>query len=133
MNRTPQTGCGRRTVAGSAAVWVTGAHGDPVKAASLTSSTARGSPVTAGLSLEDGTKPRVLPGLPCRHAGLTAAHSALTQWVSGAAPAPVDLLGLAVLADAPGKTPKPFGTSPPSSAGEPPVLDPALGRSLAAP
>ena len=27
---------GRRTVSGSAALWVTGAHGDPVKAASLT-------------------------------------------------------------------------------------------------
>jgi hypothetical protein len=37
--------------------------------------------------------------------GLTAARSALTQWVSGATPK-VELLGLAVLADAPGKTPK---------------------------
>jgi hypothetical protein len=37
--------------------------------------------------------------------GLTTARNALTQWVSGAAPQ-TDLLGLAVLADAPGKTPK---------------------------
>ena len=55
--------------------------------------------------LQDGSKPRVL--LVCRAdmRGLTAAQSALTQWASGAAPE-VDLLGLAVLADAPGKTPK---------------------------
>ncbi|MDT4863010.1 hypothetical protein FQZ97_976980 [compost metagenome] len=37
--------------------------------------------------------------------GLTTARSALTQWASGAAPE-VELLGLAILADAPGKTPK---------------------------
>ena len=55
--------------------------------------------------LQNGAKPRVL--LVCRAdmRGLTTAQSALTQWISGATPA-VDLLGLAVLADAPGKTPK---------------------------
>ena len=37
--------------------------------------------------------------------GLTAARSAVTHWVSGAGPK-ADLLGLAILADAPGKTPK---------------------------
>ena len=37
--------------------------------------------------------------------GLTAARSALTQWASGAAPK-LYLIGLAVLADAPGNTPK---------------------------
>ncbi len=39
--------------------------------------------------------------------GLKAARGALIQWASGAAPA-VDLLGLAILADAPGKLPKPL-------------------------
>jgi hypothetical protein len=37
--------------------------------------------------------------------GLTTARSALTQWAASASPE-VDLLGLAILADAPGKTPK---------------------------
>ncbi|MCY1237464.1 hypothetical protein D9M72_501620 [compost metagenome] len=39
--------------------------------------------------------------------GLKAAQGALIQWASGAAPI-ADLLGLAVLADAPGKLPKPL-------------------------
>jgi hypothetical protein len=95
----------RRAFAGSASLWVAGAHGgsgesriaDLIDGARVTD---HGWPV-----LQDGSKPRVL--LVCRAdmRGLTAARSALTQWVSGAAPA-VDLLGLAVLADAPGKTPK---------------------------
>ena len=96
----------RRTVSGSAALWVTGAHGgsgesriaDLIDGARMTDHCW---PV-----LQDGSKPRVL--LVCRAdvRGLTAARSALTQWASGAAPA-VDLLGIAVLADAPG-TPKPL-------------------------
>jgi hypothetical protein len=94
-----------RTVSGSAALWVTGAHGG--------SGESRIADLIDGARiadhcwpvLQDGSKPRVL--LVCRAdtRGLTAAQSALTQWASGAAPA-VDLLGLAVLADAPGKTPK---------------------------
>jgi hypothetical protein len=98
---------GRRTVAGSAALWVTGAHGGSGESriADLIGgarATGHSWPV-----LQDGAKPRVL--LVCRAdmRGLTAARNALTEWVSGAAPA-VDLLGLAVLADAPGKTPKPL-------------------------
>jgi hypothetical protein len=97
----------RRTTTGSAVLWVTGAHGGA------------GESRIAGLLpgartadhcwpvLQDGAKPRVL--LVCRAdmRGLTAARSALTEWASGAAPE-VDLLGLAVLADAPGKTPRPL-------------------------
>ena len=96
---------GRRTVAGTAALWVTGAHGGSGESrlADLLDgarATEHGWPVH-----QDGSAPKLL--LVCRAdmRGLTAARSALTQWASGAAPA-VDLLGLAVLADAPGKTPK---------------------------
>jgi hypothetical protein len=96
---------GRRTMIGSAALWITGAHGgagetriaDLLPGARVTD---RCWPV-----LQDGNTPRVL--LLCRAdmRGLTTARSALTQWASGAAPE-LDLLGLAILADAPGKTPK---------------------------
>ena len=96
---------GRRTVAGSAALWVTGAHGGAGE--SRTADLLNGAHITDHCwpVLQDGSKPQVL--LVCRAdiRGLTAAQSALTQWASGAAPA-VDLLGLAILADAPGKTPK---------------------------
>ena len=94
-----------RTVSGSAALWVTGAHGGSGE--SRIADLIDGARITDHCwpVLHDGSKPRVL--LVCRAdmRGLTAARSALTQWASGAAPA-VDLLGLAVLADAPGKTPK---------------------------
>lgn len=95
----------RRTVSGSASVWITGTHGG--------SGESRIADIIDGARavnhcwpvMPDGSTPRVL--LVCRAdmRGLTAARSALTQWASGAAPS-VDLLGLAVLADAPGKTPK---------------------------
>ena len=94
----------RRTMTGSAALWIIGAHGGAGESRMADLLGARATdhrwPV-----LQDGSKPRVL--LVCRAdmRGLTAARSALTQWASGATPE-VDLLGLAVLADAPGKTPK---------------------------
>lgn len=95
----------RRTMAGSASVWIIGAHGGAGES--------RIAEIIGGARdtdhcwpvLPDGSSPRVL--LVCRgdiH-GLTAARSALTQWASGAAPA-VELLGLAVLADAPGRAPR---------------------------
>jgi hypothetical protein len=105
--------------------------GERAKAASLTSCNLPGPRITAGLFCSGGM-PRVL--LVCRAdmRGLTTARSALTQWASGAAP-PVDLLGLAVLADAPGKTPKALaGLRRPRRRRSPTVLDAALGRSLAA-
>lgn len=98
---------GRRTVAGSAALWVAGAHGGSGE--SRIADLIGGGRATGHCwpVLQDGSRPRVL--LVCRAdiRGLTAAQSALTQWASGAAPA-VDLLGLTILADAPGKTPKPL-------------------------
>jgi hypothetical protein len=95
----------RRTMSGSAALWVTGTHGGAGE--SRIADLLPGARPTDHCwpVLQDGSTPRVL--LVCRAdmRGLTGARSALTQWASGAAPA-VDLLGLAVLADAPGKTPK---------------------------
>ena len=94
----------RRTMSGSAALWIIGAHGGAGESRIADLLGARATdhcwPV-----LQDGSEPRVL--LVCRAdmRGLTAARSALTQWVSGATPK-ADLLGLAILADAPGKTPK---------------------------
>jgi hypothetical protein len=94
----------RRTMSGSAALWIIGAHGGAGESRIADLLGARATdhcwPV-----LQGGSEPRVL--LVCRAdmRGLTAARSALTQWVSGATPK-VDLLGLAILADAPGKTPK---------------------------
>ncbi|UYY83617.1 hypothetical protein OIT41_19835 (plasmid) [Arthrobacter sp. YA7-1] len=97
----------RRTVSGSAALWITGAHGGAGE--SRIADLLPGARVTDHCwpVLQDESTPRVL--LVCRAdmRGLTAARSALTQWASGAAPT-LDLLGLAVLADAPGKTPKPL-------------------------
>ncbi|MBD1540371.1 hypothetical protein HC749_19690 [Arthrobacter sp. S13_S34] len=93
-----------RTMTGSAALWIIGAHGGAGESRMADLLGARPTdhcwPV-----LQAGSKPRVL--LVCRAdmRGLTAARSALTQWASGAAPE-VNLFGLAVLADAPGKTPK---------------------------
>lgn len=96
---------GRRNVAGTAGLWIAGVHGGSGEsrlADLLDGARATGHcwPVP-----QDGSAPKLL--LVCRAdmRGLTAARSALTQWASGAAPA-VELLGLAVLADAPGKTPK---------------------------
>jgi hypothetical protein len=97
----------RRPVAGSAALWVAGAHGGSGE--SRIADLIGGARATGHCwpVLQDGSRPRVL--LVCRAdmCGLTAAQSALMQWASGAAPE-LDLLGLAVLADAPGKTPKPL-------------------------
>ncbi|MCY1676831.1 hypothetical protein OVA06_19360 [Pseudarthrobacter sp. SL88] len=94
-----------RTMTGTAALWVVGSHGGAGE--SRTADLLDGARPTGHCwpVLRDGSKPRVL--LVCRAdmRGLTTAQSALTQWASGAAPA-VDLLGLAILADAPGKTPK---------------------------
>jgi len=95
----------RRTVSGSAVLWITGAHGGAGE--SRIADLLDGVRVTDHCwpVLQDGSAPRVL--LVCRTdmRGLTAARSALTQWASRAAPK-LDLLGLAILADAPGKTPK---------------------------
>jgi hypothetical protein len=95
----------RRTMSGSAALWITGTHGGSGE--SRIADLLHGARATDHCwpVLQDGSKPKVL--LVCRAdlRGLTTARSALTQWASGATPE-VELLGLAILADAPGKTPK---------------------------
>ena len=95
----------RRTMTGTATLWITGAHGGAGE--SRIAGLLDGARATDHCwpVLHEGSNPRVL--LVCRAdiSGLTAARSALTQWASGAAPK-LDLLGLAILADAPGKTPK---------------------------
>lgn len=94
----------RRTMTGSAELWIIGTHGGAGESRIADLLGARATdhcwPV-----LQDGSEPRVL--LVCRAdmRGLTAARSALTQWASGATPK-ADLLGLAILADTQGKTPK---------------------------
>ncbi|WOC63409.1 DUF6668 family protein (plasmid) [Paenarthrobacter sp. AT5] len=94
-----------RVVSGSALLWIVGSHGGAGE--SRTADLIDGARPTGHCwpVMQDGSKPRVL--LVCRAdmRGLTSAQNALTQWASGATPK-VELIGLAVLADAPGKTPK---------------------------
>jgi hypothetical protein len=98
----------RWQVLGTAALWIIGSHGGAGE--STISRLIEGSrpthhswPVTGGTD----TNPRVL--LVCRSSmnGLEAAQRALIEWTSTARPQ-VDLLGLVILADAPGKLPKPL-------------------------
>ena len=117
----------RRTVAGSAALWVTGAHGGSGE--SRIADLIDGARVTGHCwpVLQDGSKPRVL--LVCRAdmRGLTAARSALTQWASGAAPASLICSASPSWRTHRGRLPNPCGTSPPSSAGERPGSGPCPG------
>lgn len=98
----------RRQVLGTASLWVVGSHGGAGE--STLSRLIEGSrathhswPVTG----DTDTNPRVL--LVCRSSmnGLEAAQRALIEWTSTPL-VQVDLLGLTVLADAPGKLPKPL-------------------------
>ena len=94
-----------RTMTGPARLWIVGTHGGAGE--SRLAELFEGARPTGHCwpVLPDDSTPTVL--LVCRSdlRGLTTARSALTQWASGTTPG-VDLLGLAVLADAPGKTPK---------------------------
>lgn len=97
-----------REVTGTAPLWVTGVHGGSgeSRVAGLISK-ARDTGHAWPVPKNQGHPPRVL--LICRSdmRGLKAARSALIEWASGASP-DIELLGLAVLADAPGKLPKPL-------------------------
>ncbi|MDP9890414.1 DUF6668 family protein [Pseudarthrobacter enclensis] len=94
-----------RSMVGTARLWVVGTHGGAGESRIADLIESARSTDHCWPVLPSGGKPRVL--LVCRAdmRGLTTARNALTQWASGAAPE-IDLLGLAVLADAPGKTPK---------------------------
>ena len=94
-----------RSMIGTARLWVVGTHGGAGESRIADLIESARSTDHCWPVLTTGGRPRVL--LVCRAdtRGLTTARNALTQWASGAAPQ-ADLLGLAVLADAPGKTPK---------------------------
>ena len=94
-----------RSMAGTARLWVVGTHGGAGESRIADLIESARSTDHCWPVLPSGDNPRVL--LVCRAdmRGLTTARNTLTQWASGAAPQ-IDLLGLAVLADAPGKTPK---------------------------
>jgi hypothetical protein len=94
-----------RSMIGTARLWVVGTHGGAGESRIADLIESARSTDHCWPVLPSGGNPRVL--LVCRAdmRGLTTARNALTQWASGAAPE-IDLLGLAVLADAPGKTPK---------------------------
>jgi hypothetical protein len=98
----------RRAVTGTAPLWIIGTHGG---AGETRISELIASARTAGHAWpvleEEKQPPRVL--LVCRSdiRGLTTAQNALIEWASKASPR-VDLLGLAIMADTPGKLPKPL-------------------------
>ncbi|WP_205834996.1 DUF6668 family protein [Crystallibacter degradans] len=99
----------RKTMGRTAAVWIIGTHGGAGETAlsQLIVESQAASHSWPVSSIHDGNKPRVL--LVCRShmTGLRTAQKALTEWASGTSP-PVELLGLAILADAPGRLPKPL-------------------------
>lgn len=96
----------RRYVSNSASSWIVGVHGGAGESAVTRLIDGSRSTQHTWPVLEDaGMPPRVL--LVCRSnlSGLEAARRALIEWAAPQAPQ-VELLGLAVLADAPGKLPK---------------------------
>lgn len=96
----------RRYVSGSASLWIVGVHGGAGESAVTRLIDGSRSTQHTWPAFEDaGMPPRVL--LVCRSNmdGLESARRALIEWTSPQPPT-VELLGLAVLADAPGKLPK---------------------------
>ncbi|SDI70366.1 hypothetical protein SAMN04488693_11928 [Arthrobacter subterraneus] len=98
----------RRYVTGSAALWIVGVHGGAGESAVARLIDGSRPTQHAWPVIENsGMPPRVL--LVCRSNmnGLESARRALIEWTSPQPPH-VELMGLAVLADAPGKLPKPL-------------------------
>ena len=96
-----------RTQVGSSLVWCLGAHGG---AGESTLAELNGQWRAAGHAWPqsaDGTPLKVVLVARTSGRGLRAAQKAATQWASGLAPA-TDLLGLVLVADAPGRLPKPL-------------------------
>lgn len=96
----------RRYVSGSASLWIVGVHGGAGESAVTRLIDGSRSTQHTWPAFEDtGMPPRVL--LVCRSNmdGLESARRALIEWTSPQPPE-VELLGLAVLADSPGKLPK---------------------------
>lgn len=98
----------RWSVSGSATLWIIGVHGGAGE--STISCLIDGSRPTQHawpITTDSEIPPRVL--LVCRSnaSGLESARRALIDWAAPQSP-DVELLGLAVLADAPGKLPRPL-------------------------
>ncbi|WP_196842270.1 DUF6668 family protein [Arthrobacter sp. CAN_A1] len=96
----------RRYVSGSASLWIVGVHGGAGESTvTRLIDGSRSTQHTWPASENPGIPPCVL--LVCRSNmnGLEAAQRALIEWTSPQPPE-VELLGLAVLADAPGKLPR---------------------------
>ncbi|MFD8242382.1 DUF6668 family protein [Streptomyces albidoflavus] len=90
---------------GPARWWWVGAHGGS-GASTLHAAVPGGAEAGRCWPLLPGARPRVVLVARSSASGLAAAQMAAAQWASGAVP--VDLLGLAVVADAPGRLPGPL-------------------------
>ena len=93
-----------------ALAWWLGAHGgagESTLAEYLPGSRAADHAWPTSGAAEVGAPARVVLVARSHARGLRAAQRALTDWASGAVPG-VELLGLVVVADAPGRTPKPL-------------------------
>lgn len=96
----------RRYVTGSTALWIVGVHGGAGESAvTRLINGSRPTQHTWPVIEDTGILPRVLMVCRSSMSGLEAARRALIEWAAPQAPQ-VELLGLAVLADAPGKLPK---------------------------
>lgn len=97
----------QRTVHGGAALWWTGAHGGAGEStlATLAAGTRAGEHAWP-VSGDRGGSSRVAIVARTNYAGLMAAQRIGREWASGAVPQSVELVGLIVVADAPGRRPK---------------------------
>ncbi|MCD5348425.1 DUF6668 family protein [Agromyces sp. S2-1-8] len=93
----------------TATVWWVGVHGG---AGESTLAALGGHTAAAGhawpMPAQRGIANRVVLVARTNHAGLTAAQRAATEWASGELGDVVQLLGLVLIADAPGRLPKPL-------------------------
>lgn len=96
-----------RAHVGRAALWVLGVHGGAAESAIAQLDPTWAAAEHAWPSPPPPQPPRVV--LTCRSSagGLLAAQSAARQWAASATPQ-LDLLGLVIVADAPGRLPKPL-------------------------
>lgn len=97
----------RRNAAGPATVWWLGAHGGAGEStlAGLAAGT-RPANHTWPIPTTPGTPHRVVLVARSNYAGLIAAQRAATEWAAGTLGDSVQLLGLVLIADAPGRRPK---------------------------
>lgn len=97
----------RRTVDRYAPVWWLGAHGGAGETTLAQLDLANGESHHAWPLSPDGTPTRVVLVARSNANGLLAAQRAATEWASRTLPT-VILLGLVIISDAPGRTPKPL-------------------------